>query len=447
MKIDKEFDLLDSLFDELFPIMRSISGEGIEKSIGILAKQMPLEITKTPSNSKVFDWVVPQEWHFKSATLIGPDGEVVCDANINNLHVLNYSEPIDQKLSLEELLPHLFSIPELPNAIPYVTSYYKRKWGFCLTHEQKQNLKPGLYHAKIDTAFVDGGVPFAQCKLEGETDKEILISSYLCHPSMANNELSGPLVLLALYNRIKNWRKRRFTYRFLINPETIGSLCFLHHHGKEMKENLVSGLVLTCLGGPTKVLNYKSSRMGEGLIDKVISYQGKKTCLDINKLPFTPVRGSDERQFCSPGFNLPVGQISRTTYSTYNGYHNSLDDKAFMGIDTLIESTTTIEEILKYMEVCGNPVNLLPFGEPQLGKRGLYPNLNAEETRDKSADGIVDGRVELEKRMILLNMADGENSLIDISKTCGCTVDELIPTLQVLESNNLISYHKKLATI
>lgn len=447
MKSDKEFNLLNSLFDELFPMMRSISGKGIEKSIEILSRHLPLKITKTASKSKVFDWVVPPEWQFKSATLIGPDGEVVCDASINSLHVLNYSESIDQKLSLEELLPHLYSLPELPTAIPYVTSYYKKKWGFCITDEQKQNLKPGIYHAKIDTSFVEGGVPFAQCKLEGETNKEILISSYLCHPSMANNELSGPLVLLSLYNRIKSWKKRRFNYRFLINPETIGSLCFLHHHGKEMKENLVSGLVLTCLGGPTKVLNYKSSRMGKGLLDKVVDYQEKKTSLDIKKHPFTPIRGSDERQFCSPGFNLPIGQFSRTTYSTYDGYHNSLDDKEFMGIDTLIESATAIEEVLKYLEVCGNPVNLLPFGEPQLGKRGLYPNLNAEETRGKSSDGKVDGRVELEKRMILLNMADGENSLIDISKACDCTVDELIPTLEVLESNNLISYHKKLATI
>ena len=436
---EKEF--LDRLFDELFPIMRSITGPGLEQSIDVFSRHMPLQITKIPTGTQVFDWIVPQEWHFSEAKLIGPDGEIVCDAKINNLHIVNYSEPVDKKLSLQELNPYLHSIPELPDAIPYVTSYYKRNWGFCIPHNQRMHLKEGTYHVIIKTKFVDGGVPFAQCKLEGESKKEIMITSYLCHPSLANNELSGPLALLGLYNRISKWNKRRYTYRFVLNPETIGSLCFLYKHAKELKENLVSGLILTCVGGPSKTMRFKSSRIDDSLINRVIEYDKKNIPLPMEKIPFSALGGSDERQYCSPGFNLPVGQISRTTYGTYDGYHNSLDTKEFMGIDHLVESIDNIEQILKYVEVCGNPVNLSPFGEPQLGKRHLYPNMNSNNTRKNSTDKYVDGRTQLNRMLLMLNMADGKNSLIDIAREADCSVDEILPTLTKLEEHNLISYN------
>lgn len=439
-----EKKLLNDLFDELFPIMRSITGPGIEKSIQIFERYMPLKVTKIPTGTKVFDWIVPQEWHFKKAKLISPHGEIICDADINNLHVVNYSEKINRELSLEELNPHLHSIPELPTAIPYVTSYYKRSWGFCLSHNERMRLKPGKYKAIIETKFIDGGVPFAQCKLEGESKKEILITSYLCHPSLANNELSGPLALLGLYNRIRKWEKRRYTYRFLLNPETIGALCFLHAHAKELKDNLVSGFTLTCVGGPAKELKYKSSRLEGSLINNVLKYSKKNTTLPIEVFPFTPLGGSDERQYCSPGFNFPMGQISRTTYGKYDGYHNSLDTKDFMKIDNVIESIETIEQTLKYIEICGNPVNLQPFGEPQLGKRNLYPNMNSHETRKNSEDEYVDGRTQLNRILLMLNMADGETSLIDIANKAGCSVDDLIPTLLKLEEKELIKYNVKM---
>lgn len=447
MNRTEEFKLLDGLFDELFPIMRSITGPGIEQSIEIFKRHMPLELSKVPSGSQVFDWTVPQEWHFKSAQLIGPNNEIICDANIFNLHVVNYSVSIDKKMTLEELLPHIHVEPKLPDAIPYVTSYYNKNWGFCLSQNQKNNLKEGIYQVKIDTEFVNGGVPFAQCTLPGESKREILLTSYLCHPSLANNELSGPLVLLALFNRIKKWKKRRFTYRFLLNPETIGSICFLHENGRHLKENLESGLVLTCLGGPSEKLNYKQSRGGNFLIDKVLDYKKDTSILPIKSTPFTATGGSDERQFCSPGFNLPIGQISRTKYLQYDGYHNSYDDKAFMGIDNIIESTKVIEDLLKLVEISGNPVNLTPFGEPQLGKRNLYPTINANSNRNKSSDNKIDGRTELNNRLIILNMADGENSLIDIAKVCNCSVEDLMPTIEVLEQNGILSYNEKLKTI
>ena len=437
-----EKKILNDLFDELFPIMRSISGPGIEESMNIFKKHMPsLEIHKTPSNSKVFDWEVPMEWHFKRAQLFGPDGEMICDTNDLNLHVLNYSIPIDKKLSLQELNKHLYSLPDLPDAVPYVTSYYKKNWGFSISHNKRKSLKEGLYHAKIDCKFVEGGVPYAECLLKGESEKEILLSSYLCHPSLANNELSGPLVLLGLYKRISSWKKRRYSYRFLLNPETIGSLCFLNKNRNTIKDKIFTGLVLTCLGGPSKKLNYKLSRNIDSVMNKVISSQKDNFSIPINEIPFTATGGSDERQFCSPGFNLPIGQISRTTYANYEGYHNSLDNKEFLIIDNLIESIDVIEQILKYSEVCGNPVNQSPFGEVQLGKRGLYPNINSSETGSSSSDVINDGRVSLNRRLIMLNMSDGKNSLIDIARECKCSVDELIPTLEFLESKELIKYN------
>lgn len=435
-----EYKLLDSLFDELFPILRSITGPGTEESIRIIQKHIPFKMSKVVTGTKAFDWTVPPEWHFKSAKLIGPDGEIICDASKNNLHILNYSEPVRKVLSLEELLPHLHSLPDLPDAIPYVTSYYNKTWGFCISDNVKKELKPGTYSVQIDTEFVDGGVPYAEVVLEGESKKEILLTSYICHPSLANNELSGPLGIIALYNRIKDWPKRRYTYRFLLNPETIGSLVYLHNEANHLKEHLASGLILTCLGGPSKQMNYKSARKTDALINKVANSK-----LDVpfpyKVFPFSPLNGSDERQFCAPGFNFPMGQISRTRYGQYEGYHNSLDTKEFMGIQNVIESVDTIEALLKNMEVAGYPINQAPFGEPQLGKRDLYPNINSKQTRSFSSDTQVDGRTELNRLLTILNMADGENDLIQIATQLECSVEDLIPLIEKLEDKGLIKYN------
>jgi Uncharacterized protein conserved in bacteria with an aminopeptidase-like domain len=219
--------VMEALFDELFPICRSITGPGLRRSLAIFGRYMPLKIEGVPSGSQVFDWTVPPEWRIRSARLTGPDGHAVADLAESNLSVINYSEPVDAWLSLGELREHLHTLPSLPAAIPYVTSYYKRRWGFCLPHARLQGLPEGTYHARIDSEFVQGAVDFGQCVLPGESDAEIVLSSYLCHPSLANNELSGPLALLAVYDRLSRWPRRRFTYRFILNPETIGSLCYL----------------------------------------------------------------------------------------------------------------------------------------------------------------------------------------------------------------------------
>ena len=437
--MDYSDQLIESIFDELFPICRSITGPGLRDSLDIFSRYMPLERETVASGSAVFDWTVPQEWHIKSARLTGPDGRVVTDFANCNLHVVNYSEPVDKRLSLEELQSHLHSLPHLPDAIPYVTSYYQRTWGFCLSHAQREQLPDGEYHVQIDSEFVEGGVDFGYCVLEGESDREILLSSYLCHPSMANNELSGPLVLLGLYHRLKQWPRRRYSYRFLINPETIGSLCFLHRYHEHLSEKLAAGLVLTCLGGPNETLAYKQSRMGEGIVDQVFR-QLAVSDEALNIRPFTPESGSDERQYCAPGFNFPVGNIARTSYAEYTGYHNSLDTKEFMGVDSLIDSIDRIEQWLWLVETGATHINCAPFGEPQLGKYDLYPSINSAQTLSQSDDASADGRQRLSLILQILSHCDGQQSMVALAQKLGLGLAEFSSIVEILEHNGLLRH-------
>lgn len=441
----EELKLLNKVFDDLFPICRSITGPGIEQSIDYLQRHMPLKLEKVASGVKVFDWNVPKEWHFKRARLWGPSGELICDSEVNNLHVVNYSEGVDKILPLEDLEPHLHSIEKLPEAIPYVTSYYNRTWGFCLSHKQRKTLKEGDYRVLIESSFKDGGVPFAHCTLPGESEKEVLLTSYLCHPSMANNELSGPLTLLGLYQRIKSWPKRRFTYRFLLNPETIGSLCFLHNYSSHLKDKLTYGLILTCTGGPNNTMRYKESRTRDNVLNKLVQRLVDKDGSELELIKFTPVSGSDERQYCSPGFNFPIGQLSRTPYGQYAGYHNSLDDKEFMDVRQVQRSIDQVERLLKSAEISGKALNLAPYGEPQLGKRGLYPNMNSPENRAKSSDSKLDGRKQLEAILSVLSDADGRTDLIDVYDRISVSPDEITEVIERLEEQNLLSFaHEEL---
>lgn len=436
-----EYDLLDRCFDDLFPKFRSITGPGIEESIAYMTNYMPLIMEKVPSGSTVFDWTVPREWHCKRARLWKADGTLVCDTEINNLHVVNYSIPVDRQVSLEELKQHLHHLPDLPTAIPYVTSYYNENWGFCISNDLYKSLSDGTYRVLIESEFVDGGVPFASCVLPGKSDKEVLLTSYLCHPSLANNELSGPLALMALYRRLSRWTNRRYTYRFLVNPETIGSLCFIHRYKEHLDKKLAGGLILTCVGGPAGRLRYKASRRGDTIMDELMLAlsEGREDCgIPIEYQDFDPTSGSDERQYCSPGFNYPMGQISRTVYGEYDGYHNSLDDKQFMQISSLQNSVDAIERLLRTFEISGYPVNQTPFGEPQLGKRNLYPSMNSQSTRDKSDDVTVDSRVKLNRILTLLNLSDGLNRMRFIAAACHCSVEELRYTVEELEKQGLL---------
>jgi aminopeptidase-like protein len=426
-------DVVDQLFDELFPIFRSITGPGYRRSMEIFRRYMPLETERVPSGTEVFDWTAPPEWRLYSARLTGPDGTVLADVGRSNLMVVNYSEAIDHRLSLQELRPHLHGAPALPEAIPYVTSYYKRRWGFCLPQTEIDRLQEGTYHAHIDAEFMQGFVEFGHCTLPGENDAEIVLSSYLCHPSLANNELSGPLALLLLYDRIARWPRRKYTYRFILNPETIGSICYLHRHGEHLRRKMVAGMVLTCLGGPRESLSYQLSRRSNSLLDLTVLDVAGEGRIPLDIRAFDPADGSDERQYCSPGFNLPMGQMARTVYGRYPEYHTSFDDKAFMDIDVVHRSAEQIETILRRAEISGAYRNLKPFCEPQLGKVNLMPSINSPGTKDS------DERRAARSIMAILNFSDGGTTMIEIARRCGFTVMDLEPSIAELERAGLLT--------
>jgi aminopeptidase-like protein len=430
---------LDALFDRLFPIGRSITGPGFRESLRILCEVVPFERRSVESGTRVFDWTVPPEWHIRGARLTAPDGEVLADWASSSLSVVSFSTPVDRTLSLQELRPHLHSIPRLPEAVPYVTSYYQRNWGFCLPHRVVARLVDGPYHARIDSELVEGELDYGEAVLPGESAREVLLSSYLCHPSLANNELSGPLALVELYRRLAAWPRRRLSYRFVINPETIGSLVYLSVRGEHLRRHLAGGLVLTCLGGPSPRLSYKRTRRENTLLDELVAHLAERGELAADLRPFTPCSGSDERQYCSPGFDLPVGQMARTVYGEYDGYHNSLDTKEFMGIERLVESAAAIESLLKAFEYAGSFRNLSPYGEPHLASRNLYPNVNSEATRVLSNDQLADRRTALNRILTVLSYSDGEHTLLEIARRLDCSPAALAPVVDLLERERLLA--------
>jgi aminopeptidase-like protein len=429
---------LNLLFDELFPITRSITGPGLRQTLDRLGEELPLEVEGVPSGTEVFDWEVPPEWHINEAYLEGPDGERYADYDETNLAVVNYSMPVDRTISREQLDDHLYTHPGLPEAIPYVTSYYDRTWGFCLPHSVYERLPEGQYTAYIDAEFRDGELNFGHTTLPGTADREFLLSTYTCHPSLANNELSGPLVLTSLYRRLAEWDERRYTYRFVFTPETIGSLSYLWRYGQELCDRLAGGLVLTCLGGPRETLTYKTSRKESARLDAVARHCGATGGADIDIEPFTPTQGSDERQYCSPGFDLPVGRFSRTT--DYVEYHTSSDTKAFMGIDTLVDSAAQIESVLKAFEYSGYFVNQQPYGEPMLSKRDLYTAINSPETWSDAGESDGQSREFIEQVLAVLNYADGKHTMVEIAEEIGVGIDTLQPLLDRLQEEGLLDY-------
>ena len=441
---EKERARLESRFDELWPITRSITGPGFRQSLEIFQQDIPLQSESVPSGTEVLDWQVPPEWRIYEAQLTGPDGQVYADFEETNLAIMNYSEPVDKHMSLEELDTHLYTLPELPDATPYVTSYYERNWGFCLPHNVYESLPEGEYHAHIDSEFVDGELTYGHTVLEGESDYEVLLSTYLCHPSLANNELSGPLVLSSLYNCIKSWGKRKFNYRFVVVPETIGSLAYLSNYGDHLKEHLVGGLVLTCLGGPRDELSYKMTRREDTLIDKLTHHLNNHTDTSFRFRQFGPTDGgSDERQYCSPGFDLPVGQFARTVYGNYDGYHNSKDTKDFMGIDPLIESTKTINSVLESFEYAGYYLNQEPFGEPMMSKRDLYRTVNNpsdwfSDDDEESGEELISESELFNRMMITLQYSDGNHSALEIAERYGVSIGELAPAIDQLCETDLL---------
>ena len=407
---------LTTTFDRLWPLLRSITGDGARKTHDILGELLPLERHEIPSGAEVFDWTVPKEWTVNEAYLEGSDGRRVLDIVDNNLHLLNCSAPYRGVVSRADLDGHLFSLPELPEAVPYVTSYYEERWGFCLSQCQRDALPDGDYRVVIDSEFVEGSMTLSEALLPGETDEEVLLSTYTCHPSMANNELSGPLVAAYLFRRLVAWPRRRLTYRFVFVPETIGALAFLNLRGDWLRENLVAGFVLSCLAGDMPFV-YKRSRRENSPADRAAAL-----CLERHGPPdsrtrrFSPASfSSDERQYCSPGFDLPVGLLARGEIGEWPEYHTSLDNKEFISFERLQESIDMAERFCRVLDSNRRYRNVLPHGEPQLGKRGLYPTVGATKEKQALKDATV----------WILNQADGNNDLLAIAERSGMDFDLL----------------------
>lgn len=409
----------------LFPICRSITGEGFRQSLDILREYLPeLQIHHVPSGTKVFDWEVPLEWNIRDAYIIDPDGNKLCDFKENNLHIVGYSVPVDLDLSLAELQPHLYSLPNQPTAIPYITSYYKARWGFCLPHELREKLKEGTYHVFIDSDLAPGNLSYGELILPGEQREEIFFSTYLCHPSMANNELSGPVLATFLARWLKTIAERRFSYRIIIIPETIGSITYLSKNLAVMKQNIIAGFNITCVGDEMDY-SYLSSRFGDTLADKVALHVLKHTHPEFKPYTFMD-RGSDERQYCSPGVDLPVCSMMRSKYHEYPEYHTSLDDLSFISPAGLSGSFAIYQKAIQCLEA-NEKLKGTVLCEPQLGKRGLYPTISTKDT------------AKLVKNMMnILAYADGTRTSLELAELIGVPLWEILPTINTLIREGLL---------
>lgn len=416
---------IEALFDRLWPLLRSLTGEGVRATHDILSEYLPLQRIEVPSGTRVFDWVVPKEWVVREAYVFAPDGRRLLDVAENNLRLVNYSIPHRGTLSRAAFDAHLHSRADMPDAIPYVTSYYEPRWGFCLSQTERAGLPDGDYEIVVDTELKDGALTISEAILPGLETDEVLISTYTCHPSLANNELSGPILAAMLYRRLAAWPERRLTYRFVFAPETIGAIAYLALRGDHLREHLVAGYVATCCGLDTH-FTYKRSRRGNALADRAATHALKALGREHRVRDFAPT-GSDERQYCSPGFDLPVGSLMRGVYGEYAEYHTSLDTKSLINFAALQGSVDVYEAICRTLDRNVTFENLLPFGEPQLGRRGLYPTLGAADQSGK-----------VKAMMWLLNLSDGSHDLLSIAERSGLSIDQLWSAAAAAESAGIL---------
>jgi len=395
-------DQMYSFISEMFPICRSITGNGVRNTLEIIRKQIPIEVHEIPSGTTVFDWEVPKEWNIRDAYIKNSKGEKIVDFANSNLHVLNYSIPVHAKLSLGDLKSHLFYLPDHPDWIPYRTSYYKEDWGFCISYNQLLTLHDDEYEVFIDSTLSSGHLTYGEYFIPGESSEEVLISAHVCHPSLANDNLSGISVSTFLAKYLQQ-KKSRYSYRFLYIPGTIGAIAWLAMNEAKVGK-IKHGLVLSLLGDAGN-FTYKKSRQDTAEIDRIVEYVLKSRSAANRVIDFIPY-GYDERQFCSPGFNLAVGCLSRTTYGQYPQYHTSADNLSFIKPEYLDESLAIALEIIGVLEANQKFINLNPKCEPQLGKRGLY-NLKGGENDSKEFQLAL---------LWTLNLSDGKHSVFDIAR-------------------------------
>ena len=422
-RLDQTGMAMHLLLRRLFPICRSITGPGVRETLAVLQEYIPCTIHEVPTGTRAFDWEVPREWRVRTAYIEGPDGIRIVDFADNNLHLVGYSVPVNTVMSLAELQPHLHSLPELPDAIPYVTSYYRENWGFCLPHNTRKKLKDGQYKVVIDTELLPGSLTYGELIIPGSIDSEIFISTYICHPSMANNELSGPVVATTLATWLLE-TPRRFSYRIIFIPETIGALVYLSRNLSELKRKTVAGFNVTCIGDD-RVYSFLPSRKGDTLADRAALCVLREEHPDFITYSYLD-RGSDERQYCSPGVDLPVVSVMRSKYREYPEYHTSLDDCELVtpagldgGYSVLKKCIELLERNETYETTC--------LGEPQLGKRGLYPSLGTRDTMPAT-------------RLLLdiLAYSDGTNDLIRLKEILGVKLAELYEGIDALRQAGLL---------
>lgn len=416
---------MHALITRLFPLNRSLTGEGVRETLRVLSEHLPLIVHEVPSGTPAFDWTVPDEWNVRDAYVKDPKGRKVIDFKKSNLHLLGYSVPFRGKLPLAELKTHLYTLPKYPKVTPYVTSYYEKRWGFCLPHADLKKLKNGTYDVVIDADLKPGSMTYADMVIPGKTDEEMLISTYVCHPSMANNELSGPAVVTFLAKKLLEGPKRRYTYRFVFAPETIGAIVYISRHLAHLQAKTVAGYVLTSIGD-SGALTYLSSRTGDRLNDRAARHVLKTAGIKHAFMDFR-VRGSQERQYCPAGVDLPVGCLMRTRPGDHAEYHTSADNLSFVKPAKLEEALDAVSAILDTLEAdrtCRTKV----LCEPNLGKRGLYSTITNNQYPGRGVMDLLD----------VLAWSDGKTSLLSIAEHLGQPMAGIASAADRLEKEGLL---------
>jgi aminopeptidase-like protein len=413
------------LMQRLLPLCRSLTGDGVRATFNAIEDHIPVPRTEIASGTQIFDWIVPDEWNIRDAYVAAPGGERVIDFQRSTLHVVGYSEPVRARMSLDELRERLHTLPDRPGVIPYRTSYYHRTWGFCLAHRDLEALPPGEYEVVIDSSLEPGHLTLAELRLEGELDDEVVISTYVCHPALAHDNLSG-IAVATMLGKALSQRRLRHTFRIVFAPGTIGPLCWLHAN-RDRLDRVAHGLAISCIGDDGE-FTYKRSRRGDAAIDRAAALVLRDSGRPHRVLDWDPW-GGDERQFCSPGFNLPMGTLQRTPHAEYDGYHTSADSLDRMSPARMEEAIRTLLDVIDVLETDRTLVNRSPFGEPQLGRRGLF----------RTAGGAVTTPAGERALLWVLNQSDGEASLVDIAVRSGIHYSEIRRAAERLEEVELLA--------
>jgi aminopeptidase-like protein len=415
---------MKELVERLYPVCRSITGDGLRRTLEIVGEHIRLTVSEVPTGTEVLDWTVPKEWNIRAAWVKDPSGRKVIDFAEHNLHIVGYSIPLHATMPLAELREHLHTLPEQPTLIPYRTSYYSQTWGFCLRHDVLESLPDGDYEVFIDSTLEDGHLSYGEHVVPGEVTDEVIFSCHVCHPSLANDNMASVAVAVELAKRLAA-EKPRYTYRFIFAPGTVGAITWLARNFERV-DRIVGGATLACAGDRGS-LTYKRSRRGDAPIDRAVEHVLRESGRPHQVIDFSPY-GYDERQYCSPGFNLGVGSLTRTPYAGYPEYHTSGDDPDFVTEESMADTLETLWEAVTVLERDRRYVNLSPYGEPQLGRRGLYDSLGGRSDTKQAQMAM----------LWVLNLSDGDHSLLDVAQRSGLPFATVADAADALRGAGLV---------